>query len=69
MKLVLFFLNDSEVILEWIREWSLWLNWLVWYIKKTFNRKTKLDYQNVPIVTSNIKLYINYFKLFYKFYW
>jgi len=23
-----FFLRDSEMILEWIRKWSLWLNWL-----------------------------------------
>jgi len=40
----------------------------MWYIKKKLIEK-KLDYQNVPIVICNIKLYINNFKLFYKFYW
>ena len=40
----------------------------MWYIKKLLIEK-KLDFQNVPIVIGNIKLYINYFKLFYKFYW
>jgi len=44
-----------------------WIDWCD-ILKKTFNRK-KLDYQNVPIVIGNIKLYINNLKLFYKFYW
>jgi len=47
----------------------LWLNWLMWYIKKIPFNKKKLDYQTVLIVIGNIKLYINNLKLFYKFYW
>ena len=47
----------------------MWLNWLMWYIKKIPFNKKKLDYQTVLIVIGNIKLYINNLKLFYKFYW
>jgi len=43
------------------------MNWLMWHIKKKLIKK--VDYQNVPIVIHNIKLYINNLKLFYKFYW
>ena len=57
MKLVLFLLRNSEVILEWIIEKFVKVcDWIHWYdiLKKTFN---------------NLKLYINNLKLFYIFYW
>jgi len=57
VKLVLFLLRNSEVILEWIIEKFVKVcDWIHWYdiLKKTFN---------------NLKLYINNLKLFYIFYW